>query len=42
MSNADEAESAIQNLDGTSLGGRNIVVNAARERAPRRAANDRW
>ncbi|HET7640016.1 MAG TPA: RNA-binding protein [Ktedonobacteraceae bacterium] len=32
MSNDDEARKAIEQLNGTSLGGRQIVVNEARER----------
>ena len=35
MPNSDEANAAIQSLDGTSVGERTLKVNEARERAPR-------
>ena len=35
MPNADEANAAIQALDGESVGERTLKVNEARERAPR-------
>jgi RNA recognition motif-containing protein len=35
MSTADEAQTAIQSLDGTELDGRNIRVNEAQERQQR-------
>jgi len=42
MASDKDAANAIEQLDGTSLGGRNIMVNEARERAPRRATSSRW
>ena len=41
MSTNEEAQNAISELDGKGIGGRNIMVNEARERAPRRV-NSRW
>ena len=35
MPNSDEANAAIQALDGTSVGERTLKVNEARERVPR-------
>ena len=35
MGSDSDAQAAIQNLDGSSLDGRNITVNEARERQPR-------
>ena len=35
MANENDAQSAIQALDGTNLDGRNLTVNEARERQPR-------
>lgn len=35
MANADEAKEAIENIDGTSICGRNVKVNEARPREPR-------
>lgn len=35
MSSDQDAQAAIQALDGTNLDGRNITVNEARERSPR-------
>ena len=35
MTNEDEANNAIEQLDGSEIEGRNIKVNIARERAPR-------
>lgn len=40
MPNKDEAEHAINQLNGTELGGRNITVNEARPR-PERPSNHR-
>src|SRR3954463_16188017 len=34
MAKADEAQAAIQEFNGASMGGRSIVVNEARERTP--------
>lgn len=43
MSSGEEADSAINQLNGTNFDGRNITVNEARERAPRRNNNNnRW
>lgn len=42
MSSEQEATNAIDQLDGKNFGGRNIMVNVARERAPKRAMNSRW
>jgi len=36
MENADEAQACIDNLDGKDLEGRDLRVNIAKERAPRR------
>ena len=36
MSNSDEAMKAISELDGTEIEGRNIKVNEAQDRPPRR------
>lgn len=35
MGSADEAQAAIQGLNGQSMGGRNLVVNEARPMEPR-------
>lgn len=35
MSSDDEAKAAIDKLNGTELGGRNLIVNEARPQAPR-------
>jgi RNA recognition motif-containing protein len=35
MANEADAQSAIESLEGASLGGRNLTVNEARERSPR-------
>jgi RNA recognition motif-containing protein len=35
MSSEDEAETAIEKLNGSDLGGRNITVNEAKPQAPR-------
>ena len=35
FSNGDDAQSAMQSMDGTEFDGRNIKVNEAQERAPR-------
>ncbi|SMF71007.1 RNA recognition motif domain-containing protein [Pseudobacteriovorax antillogorgiicola] len=42
MSSADEAANAIEVLDGSNVGGRNITVNEARERTSRSSGNARW
>lgn len=42
MSSGSEAMAAVQQLNGTNVGGRNITVNEARERAPRSASSSRW
>jgi len=36
MPNAEEAAKAIESMDGADLGGRNLKVNEARPREPRR------
>ena len=41
MPNAMEASAAIAGLDGTSLGGRALTVNEARQREERRPRDDR-
>ena len=41
MSSDDEAANAIEQLNGKDFDGRNIMVNEARERAPRQS-NSRW
>lgn len=43
MDSAENAQAAISQLNGTSLGGRTIIVNEARERqaAPQRRSNYR-
>ena len=38
--NGQDADDAIQSLNGTELDGRNLNVNEARERAPRRNNNN--
>ena len=40
MPDATEAQAAIDGLNGTSLGGRSLTVNAARQRAERRPRED--
>lgn len=43
MSTQDEANKAIQELNGQNIDGRNITVNEARERAPRQSTGgSRW
>ncbi len=43
MSTDAEATQAVQELNGKNVDGRNIIVNEAKERAPRRASgNSRW
>ena len=42
MSSEQEASNAIDQLNGKNVDGRNIMVNEAKERAPKRAANSRW
>lgn len=39
MSNDEEAQRAISELNNSSLSGRNIIVNEANERAPRGGGN---
>lgn len=41
MENDDEAEKAIKDLNGTPMGGRNIIVSEARPREERRPGGDR-
>lgn len=41
MSTEEEAQAAIEALDGVELDGRNIRVNEARER-PQRGGGERW
>lgn len=43
MADSGAAQSAIQGLQGQSLGGRTLTVNEAKPRTPRReASRDRW
>jgi cold-inducible RNA-binding protein len=42
MGTQEEATNAISQLNGKSVGNRNIMVNEARERAPRSASSSRW
>ena len=42
MSSEQEASNAINQLNGKNVDGRNIMVNEAKERAPKRAVNSRW
>lgn len=42
MSSEQEASNAINKLNGRNVDGRNILVNEAKERAPKRAVNSRW
>ena len=42
MSSDQEASNAIDQLNGKNIDGRNIMVNEAREREPRKVANSRW
>jgi len=49
MSSGDEAQKAIESLNGTQLDGRTLTVNEAKPRAPRdggggggRGGRDRW
>jgi RNA recognition motif-containing protein len=43
MADSHAAQSAIQGLQGKSLGGRTLTVNEAKPRAPRRESNgSRW
>ena len=42
MSSEQEASNAIDQLNGKNVDGRNIMVNEAKERAPKRAVNSRW
>lgn len=42
MATDQDASNAIEQLDGKDFAGRNIMVNEARERAPRREFNSRW
>lgn len=40
--NDDDGQTAINEMNGKSLGGRNVVVNEARERKPRSAPRGSW
>ena len=42
MATAREATDAISSLNGTSFGGRSLMVSEAKERAPKRASNSGW
>ncbi len=42
MASEQEASNAIEQLNGKNVSGRNIMVNEARERAPRSASTSRW
>ncbi len=42
MSSDGEAQKAIQELNGSNLGGRDIKVNEAKPRAPRGGGGNRW
>ena len=43
MPDSQEAQSAIEGLQGAILGGRTLTINAAKPRAPRREfSNSRW
>jgi RNA recognition motif-containing protein len=43
MSSNQEAETAINQLNGKNVDGRNIMVNEARDKLPKRASgNSRW
>lgn len=42
MSSDQETANAIHHLNGKNVDGRNITVNEARERAPRKVANSGW
>lgn len=42
MSSEEEASNAINQMDGKSISGRNIMVNEARDRASNRSAHARW
>lgn len=42
MADADQAEQAIGALNGTNLGGRDLVVNEARPRPERSNRGPRW
>ena len=42
MPNPDEAQRAIESLNGSQLGGRDLTVNEARPRAPREGGSGRY
>jgi RNA recognition motif-containing protein len=42
MNDADEANKAIEAMNGTDLGGRNLKVNEARPREDRPPRQDNW
>ncbi len=42
MGSAEDAQAAIQALDGANLDGRNLKVNEARERPQRGGGGNRW
>lgn len=42
MSSQEEADQAIQQLNGSELGGRTLTVNEARPRQPRSGGAERW
>lgn len=42
MPDSAQAQSAIEGLNGTDLGGRNLTVNEARAREDRRPSERRW
>jgi len=42
MGSEDEAQKAIESLDGTEVEGRTLRVSIAHEKKPRRPGRDRW
>ena len=42
MNDADEANKAIEGLNGTEMGGRNVKVNEAKPREDRPPRKDNW
>lgn len=42
MASNSAAANAIHQLNGKDVGGRHILVNEARQRAPRTTSNSRW
>ena len=42
MNDADEANKAIEGMNGTEMGGRNLKVNEARPREDRPPRQDNW